>query len=149
MLYHLLVPLSESIAAFNVFRYITFRTAAAALTALVLSLALGPVVIRTLRRLSVGQAIRDVGPESHQAKAGTPTMGGLLILLSLSIPTLLWARLDNAFVWLVVGTTLAFGAIGFADDYLKVRRRHNQGLGAVSKFSLTAAVGAPPHSNTT
>jgi phospho-N-acetylmuramoyl-pentapeptide-transferase len=142
VLYHLLYPLSESIAAFNVFRYITFRTAGAVLTALVLSLALGPVVIRTLRRLSVGQTIRDEGPKSHQSKAGTPTMGGLLILLSLSIPTLLWARLDNPFVWLVVGTTLAFGAIGFADDFLKVRRRHNQGLSAIVKFTLTAAVGA-------
>ena len=142
MLYHLFFPLSESFAAFNVFRYITFRSAAAALTALVLSLVLGPVVIRTLRRLSVGQTILDVGPESHRSKEGTPTMGGLLILVSLSIPTLLWARLDNAFVWLVVGTTLAFGAIGFADDYLKVRRRRNKGLSALVKLSLTAAVGA-------
>ena len=91
MLFHFLVPLSESMAVFNVFRYITFRAAGAATTALVLSLVLGPILIRTLRRLSIGQNIRDEGPESHQAKAGTPTMGGLLILCALTVPTLLWA----------------------------------------------------------
>jgi phospho-N-acetylmuramoyl-pentapeptide-transferase len=142
MLYHLLYPLSESMPVFNVFRYITFRTALAALTALVLSLVLGPIVIRTLRRLSIGQNIRDVGPESHQAKAGTPTMGGLLILVAVTIPTLLWARLDTPLVWLVVLTTLGFGAIGFADDYLKLRRGRSEGLSAGVKFALTGVVGA-------
>ncbi len=142
MLYHFLFPLHESLALFNVFRYITFRAAAATLTALVLSLLLGPAVIRTLRRLSVVQNIRDVGPDSHQVKAGTPTMGGLLILVSLTLPTLLWARLDNAYVWLVVLTTLGFGGIGFADDYIKVRKGRNQGLSAGIKFLLTAIVAA-------
>jgi phospho-N-acetylmuramoyl-pentapeptide-transferase len=144
MLYHLFVPLADRFAALNVFRYITFRTAGAVLTALVLSLLLGPLFIRLLRRLSVGQSIRDVAPESHQQKAGTPTMGGLLILFALTVPTLLWARLDNPYVWLATGVTLAFGAVGFADDYLKVRRSHNRGLSAKAKFvlSLLIAVGA-------
>ena len=142
MFYHLLVPLSESVQLLNVFRYITFRTAGATLTALVLSLVLGPMVIRTLRRLSIGQNIRDVGPESHRSKAGTPTMGGLLILVAVTIPTLLWARLDNFLVWLVVLTTLSFGAIGFADDFLKLRRGTNEGLSSGVKFMLTGVMGA-------
>jgi len=142
MLYHLLYPLAEHVAVFNVFRYITFRAAGATVTALLLSLLLGPWFIRTLRRLSVGQNIRDVGPQSHQVKAGTPTMGGLLILLALLAPTLLWARLNNAYVWLVMGVTLAFGAIGFADDYLKVRRHRNLGLTARAKFLLQVGVAA-------
>ncbi|MDH3402286.1 MAG: phospho-N-acetylmuramoyl-pentapeptide-transferase [Acidobacteriota bacterium] len=140
MLYHLLFPLADRVALFNVFRYITFRTAGAVLTALVLSLLLGPRFVRLLRRLSVGQSILDVAPESHRIKAGTPTMGGLLILFALTLPTLLWARLDNPYVWLAMGVTLAFGAIGFADDYLKVRRSHNRGLRARAKFLLSAAV---------
>jgi phospho-N-acetylmuramoyl-pentapeptide-transferase len=140
VLYHLLVPLSDSFAVFNVFRYITFRSAAAALAALALSLALGPWMIRTLRHLSIGQSIRDVGPASHHAKAGTPTMGGLLILLALVVPTLLFARLDNSFVWLAVLTTTAYGAIGFADDLVKVRRRTNKGLSALTKFLLQCVV---------
>jgi phospho-N-acetylmuramoyl-pentapeptide-transferase len=140
MLYHLLFPLSDVYPVFNVFRYITFRAAGAILTALVLSLLLGPWCIRTLRRLSVGQSIREEGPQSHQGKAGTPTMGGLLILLALLSGTLLWADLTNPYIWLVVGTTTAFGAIGFADDYLKVVRRHNKGLSARAKFALQLAV---------
>jgi phospho-N-acetylmuramoyl-pentapeptide-transferase len=142
MLYHLLYPLHEQFAVFNVVRYITFRAAAATLTALLLSLFLGPRFIATLRRLSVGQNIRDVGPASHQIKAGTPTMGGLLILSALLVPTLLWANLENAYVWLVSLTTLAFGAIGFADDFLKVRRRRNLGLTARTKFLLQVLVAA-------
>ena len=140
MLYHLLFPLHESYAAFNVFRYITFRAAGAALTALVLSLLLGPWAIRTLRRLSVGQEIRDEGPKAHQSKAGTPTMGGLLILFSLTVPTLLWAQLNNSYVWLAMTSTLAFGAIGFADDFLKVKRRNNKGLSARVKLALQLLV---------
>ncbi len=138
MLYYLLFPLSDTYRVFNVFRYITFRTAGAVVTALVLSLVLGPWFIRTLRRLSVGQNIRDVGPESHQLKAGTPTMGGLLILFSLILGTLLWANLANPFVWLAVGVTFVFGSIGFADDYLKVRNRRNLGLTSRAKFLLQA-----------
>jgi phospho-N-acetylmuramoyl-pentapeptide-transferase len=140
MLYHFLFPLESQLPAFNVFRYITFRAAGAALTALLLCLLLGPWAIRTLRRLSVGQSIREEGPQSHQGKAGTPTMGGVLILFALLVPTLLWARLDDAYVWLAVGATLAFGAIGFADDWLKVRRRANKGLSARAKFLLQCAV---------
>ncbi len=141
MLYHLLYPLHESFGFFNVFRYITFRSAMAVATALLFSLILGPWFIRTLRRLSVGQNIRDVGPESHQVKAGTPTMGGLLILSALSVGTLLWADLRNPYVWIAIGVTLAFGAIGFADDFIKVRRKHNQGLSARGKFTLQLVVG--------
>jgi phospho-N-acetylmuramoyl-pentapeptide-transferase len=140
MLYHLLYPLSDAIPLFNVFRYITFRTAGAAVTALLLSLLLGPWFIRTLRRLSVGQNIRDVGPMSHQIKSGTPTMGGLLILFALIVPTLLWANLTNAYVLLVMAVTVAFGAIGFVDDLFKVRRKRNLGLTARRKFLLQVLV---------
>ncbi len=136
MLYHLLYPLRDVIPVFNVFRYITFRVAAAIVTALLLSWIFGPWFIRTLRRLSVGQNIRDVGPQAHQVKAGTPTMGGLLILFAVLVPTLLWGALDNPYVWLVVLVSLAFGAIGFADDYIKVKKRRNLGLTARTKFLL-------------
>jgi phospho-N-acetylmuramoyl-pentapeptide-transferase len=142
MLYHLLYPLRNHIPAFNVFRYITFRGAGAIVTALLLSWFLGPWFIRTLRRLSVGQNIREVGPQAHQVKAGTPTMGGLLILFSVLVATLLWANLTNVYVWLVVVVTTLFGAIGFADDYMKVRRHQNQGLTARAKFWLLVAVAA-------
>ena len=141
MLYWLLYPLRDVIPAFNVFRYITFRVAAAVVTALLLSLIFGPRFIRTLRRLSVGQNIRDVGPQAHQVKAGTPTMGGLLILFAVIVPTLLWCDLRNVYVWLVMLVTLAYGAIGFADDYLKVRNRRNLGLTARTKFLLQILAG--------
>jgi phospho-N-acetylmuramoyl-pentapeptide-transferase len=136
MLYHLLYPLRDIIPAFNVFRYITFRVAAAIVTALLLSWLLGPWFVRTLRRLSVGQNIRDVGPQAHQVKAGTPTMGGLLILFAALGATLLWGNLNNEYVWIVVLVTAAFGAIGFADDYIKVRKRRNLGLTARAKMGL-------------
>ena len=118
MLFYLLYPLRTYATVFNVTRYITFRTAAASLTALALSLALGPWMIRRLRDFQIGQVIRQEGPQSHRAKAGTPTMGGLLILASAIIPTLLWADLTNAYVWIAVLATLAFGAVGLWDDYL-------------------------------
>lgn len=136
MLYHLLFPFRDAIPLFNVFRYITFRVAAAIVTALLLSWLLGPWFIRTLRRLSVGQNIRDVGPQAHQVKAGTPTMGGLLILFATLGSTLLWGNLNNAYVWIVVLVTAAFGAIGFADDYIKIRKRRNLGLTARAKMGL-------------
>jgi phospho-N-acetylmuramoyl-pentapeptide-transferase len=142
MLYHLLYPLRNHIPVFNVFRYITFRGAAAIVTALLLSWFLGPWFVRTLRRFSVGQNIRELGPEAHQVKAGTPTMGGLLILVAVVVPTLLWANLTNVYVWLVILVTTAFGAIGFADDLLKVRRRHNQGLSVRTKLLLQVAAAA-------
>jgi phospho-N-acetylmuramoyl-pentapeptide-transferase len=136
MLYDLLYPFHEQFALLNVFRYITFRAAGAVVTAVLISLWLGPSFIRMLRRLSIGQNIRDVGPERHQVKAGTPTMGGVLILCAVLVPTLLWARLTNPYVWLVVLVTLAFGAIGFIDDFLKLRRRQNLGLSVRLKLIL-------------
>jgi phospho-N-acetylmuramoyl-pentapeptide-transferase len=128
MLFHLLYPLRTELSVLNVTQYITFRTAAATLSALAFSFVLGPWMIRTLRAFQVGQVIRLEGPSSHRAKAGTPTMGGLLILVSAIVPTLLWANLTNAYVWIAVGTTSAFGGIGFVDDYLKLIRRDHHGL---------------------
>ena len=142
MLYHLLYPLRDVIPAFNVFRYITFRVAAAIVTALLLSWLLGPWFIRRLRALSVGQNIRDVGPQAHQVKSGTPTMGGILILFACLGATLLWGNLENIYVWVVVLVTAAFGAIGFADDYIKVRKRRSLGLTARAKMGLQILAGA-------
>ncbi len=141
MLFHLLYPLSERFAVFNVFRYLTFRTAIAVLTAFLLCLLLMPWFIRQLKRRSVGQSIREVGPEAHHDKAGTPTMGGLLIVFAVVVPTLLWADLANPYVWLAVGVMLSFGAIGFTDDYLMLRRGKNLGLSARAKMLLTVVVG--------
>ncbi len=142
MLYLLLYSLHERVSAFNVFRYITVRTALATVTAMLLSLLLGGRVIRMLRNLQVRQTVREEGPASHKAKTGTPTMGGVLILLSLLAPTLLWADVRNFYVLLLCGVTLAFGVIGFADDYLKVVRRHNLGLRSKQKFALQVVVAA-------
>jgi phospho-N-acetylmuramoyl-pentapeptide-transferase len=142
MLYHLLWPLRDEFALFNVVRYITFRTAAAVATALLLSLVFGPWFVATLRRLSVGQNIRDVGPQSHLVKAGTPTMGGLLILFAWLVSTLLWANLTNAYVWLALLVTASFGAVGFADDFLKVRKKRNLGLSARAKMAALILVAA-------
>jgi len=134
MFYFLYLEFHTRFHVFNLFRYVTFRTAYASLTALFLSLVLGPWLVRKLKEFQVGQYIRQEGPRSHQAKAGTPTMGGVLIILCIILPTLLWADLRNPFVWLVIGVTLAFAAIGFWDDYQKVRRARNLGLTARSKF---------------
>jgi len=128
MLYHLLYPLAKYVPAFNVFRYLTFRTAMAAVTALLLALLLGPPLIRYLTRRLIGQPIRELGPKSHQAKAGTPTMGGLLILLAVIVATLLWMDLSNRFVWIALATLVSLGAVGFADDFVKVTRRRSLGL---------------------
>ena len=141
MLYHLLYPLHTTIGVLNVTRYITFRTAAASLTALVLSLLLGPWMIRKLRDFQIGQVIRQEGPQSHRAKAGTPTMGGLLILAASLLPTLLWADLTNAYVWIAVLSTAAFGAVGFFDDYLKIVRRSHHGLIPRYKMGLQLVIG--------
>jgi phospho-N-acetylmuramoyl-pentapeptide-transferase len=127
MLYYLHY-LSTYWPVLNVTRYITFRTAAASLTALALGLLLGPWMIRKLSEFQIGQVIRQEGPATHRTKAGTPTMGGLLILTSALVPTLLWANLANPFIWIAVLSTAAFGAIGFADDYLKIVRRSHHGL---------------------
>jgi phospho-N-acetylmuramoyl-pentapeptide-transferase len=128
MLYRLLFPLRSSLSVLNVTGYITFRTAAASLTALAISLALGPWLIKKLREFEIGQVIRHEGPATHAPKAGTPTMGGLLILTGALVPTLLWADLTNVYIWIAVIATVAFGGIGFADDYLKIIRRSHHGL---------------------
>jgi phospho-N-acetylmuramoyl-pentapeptide-transferase len=133
MLYHLLVPLADAYGALNVFRYITFRTAAATLTALFLALVVGPALIRRLAALRVGQPIREIGPD-HQSKAGTPTMGGLLILLSLGVSVLLWADLTNRATWTVLVVTFGYGVLGFVDDFRKVRQKNHKGVSARTKL---------------
>ena len=140
MLYHLLFRLHDTYSVLNVARYITFRTAVASITALFISLVFGPWMIRRLREFQIGQVIRQEGPESHRAKAGTPTMGGLLILTAALVPTLLWADLTNPYVWVAVLATAAFGGIGFADDYLKVTRRSHHGLRPLYKLGLQVLV---------
>jgi phospho-N-acetylmuramoyl-pentapeptide-transferase len=121
---------------FRIFRYLTFRTAFASLTALFMALIVGPAVIRHLRDFQIQQYIRDEGPQAHRTKAGTPTMGGVLITIAIIIPTLLWADLTNRYVWIAMLSMLAFASIGFADDYLKIVNRRNLGLTARSKFLL-------------
>ncbi len=128
MLYQLLYSLHTTYSAFNVFRYITFRAAMAALMALVVSFLLGPWLIRVLTEKQIGQQIRDDGPASHSAKAGTPTMGGTIIILALALSTLLLADLSNPYVWLALAGTIGFGAVGFLDDYLKLSRKNSKGL---------------------
>src|SRR6476659_1990675 len=140
MLYYL-HNLSNYWPVLNVARYITFRTAAASITALAIGLFLGPWMIRKLREFQIGQVIRQEGPATHRTKAGTPTMGGLLILTSILVPTLLWADLTTPFVWVAVLSTAAFGAIGFADDYLKIVRRSHPGLLPRYKMGWQAVVG--------
>ncbi len=140
MFYYLYLKLHQDFHVLNLFHYITFRTAYASLTALFLSMFSGPWVIRKLKEFQIGQYIREDGPKAHQAKAGTPTMGGVLILLCIVIPALLWSDLENVFVWLTLITTLAFGVIGFLDDYQKVMRRQNKGLTAREKFLLQILV---------
>jgi phospho-N-acetylmuramoyl-pentapeptide-transferase len=121
---------------FRVFQYVTFRTAFAALTALFLCLILGPWLIAKLHEFQIGQYIREDGPKSHMKKAGTPTMGGILIIISILIPTLLWANLVNPYVWIAMFSLVSFGLIGFWDDYAKVRRKQNEGLTVKQKFGL-------------
>ena len=128
MLYNLLYQFHTQVPVLNVIQYITFRTAAASLTALVISLLLGPWFIRKLREFQIGQIVRHEGPATHAPKAGTPTMGGLLILTASLVPTLLWADLRNVYIWIAVLSTTAFGAVGFTDDYLKIVRRSHHGL---------------------
>jgi len=140
MLYYLLFPLRNVISGFNVFRYITFRTAWAALTALVISFILGPWLIERMRQIKLGQFIREEGPKSHQQKAGTPTMGGILINIAILVPTLLWADILNPYIWIVLFVTFAYGAIGFIDDYRKLVKKRNLGLTAKEKFSMQIGV---------
>lgn len=137
MFYYLrLLETIDSLSFLRVFKQVTFRAAWAAITALAISLIFGPRMIRLLKQFQIGQQIREEGPRTHEAKRGTPTMGGVLILLSVVISTLLWSDLSVAYVWIAVVVTLLYGAIGFADDYLKVKRRHNLGLTARQKLLL-------------
>src|SRR5689334_12626153 len=140
MLYHLLFNLRDHFVGFNVFRYITFRTAFAALTALLISFILGPWLIERMRRIKLGQYIREEGPKSHQAKAGTPTMGGILINVAIIIPTVLWADIFNPYIWIVLFVTAAYAAIGFVDDYRKLAKKRNLGLTPAQKFGAQFAV---------
>ena len=141
MLYWLLYEqLYRYFSPLRIFRFITFRTAFASLTALFLCLLLGPWLIARLRRFQIGQHIREEGPKSHQKKAGTPTMGGVLIIISIVLPTLLWTNLANPYVWLAVFTMLAFGAIGFWDDYAKLRKHRNLGISGWRKFAAQCLV---------
>ena len=125
-----------NIGPFRLFRYLTFRTAFASITALFMGLIIGPAVVRRLREFQIGQYIREEGPKAHQKKAGTPTMGGILIVIAIVVPTLLWADLTNKYIWMVVLSTIAFGGIGFADDYLKVIHKQNLGLTGRTKIAL-------------
>ena len=141
MLLDLFRWLSESISGFNVFSYLTLRALLAALTSLFLGFALGPWMIRRLRALHFGQAVRHNGPQSHLVKDGTPTMGGALILFSITVSTLLWADLSNRFIWVVLFVTLGYGAIGWIDDYRKVVYRNPKGMSAREKFGWQSVIG--------
>jgi phospho-N-acetylmuramoyl-pentapeptide-transferase len=141
MLYHLLFPLHTHFTVFNVFRYITFRTIYASLTAFLICFLLGPWFIRRLRRLQVGQYIREDGPQDHLRKAGTPTMGGTLILFAALASTLLWNDLTNFYVWIAMLASVGYGLIGFADDYLMQVRKRSKGLSVRGKFYLQLALG--------
>src|SRR5919108_5939648 len=134
MFYHWLAPLGKTHIIFNLFNYISFRAAGATVTALLLAFLVGPPVIRRLRMLKIGQVIRTDGPVSHQGKRGTPTMGGLIILLATIVPTLLWAPLTNRFVVVAMLSTLWMGCIGFVDDYLKIVQGKSRGL--VARWKL-------------
>ena len=144
MIYNFLYPLADLFSPFNLFRYLTFRSIAAFLTALVLSFLIGGRLIRWLRsKQKQGQPIRQDGPASHiMGKKGTPTMGGLLILISLSVATLLWADLTNSYVWIVLGITVAFGAVGLWDDYLKVTKKNPKGVPGKVKLGLSILAAA-------
>jgi phospho-N-acetylmuramoyl-pentapeptide-transferase len=141
MLLELSQWLAKDIRAFNVFNYITLRAVLACLTSLVLSFVVGPAMIRKLTAYKIGQSVRDDGPQSHLTKAGTPTMGGALILVSVVVTTLLWSDLSNRLVWVVLTVTLAFGVIGWVDDYRKVVHRNPKGLSAKAKFFWQSVFG--------
>lgn len=140
MLYHLLFPLHTEFSALYVFRFITFRTIYATITALLLAFMLGPWVIERLSKLQLGQTIRKVGPESHFKKEGTPTMGGTLILMCIVLPTLLWADLTNPYIWIAMLVTVGYGAIGFVDDYKKIKLKNSAGMSAKGKLVWQALI---------
>ena len=141
MLYHLLYPLAAEYSVFNLFKYITFRAAGGMATAIIITFLIGGPIIRWLRVLRFGQVVRTEGPETHLKKAGTPTMGGVMIILSTVLATVLWARLDNAYTWISIGVLLWLGALGFLDDYLKVVRRRTEGLVGRYKLIGQGAIG--------
>jgi phospho-N-acetylmuramoyl-pentapeptide-transferase len=142
MLYNYLVPLSEDFQIFNLFRYLTFRAGGAILTSLIISFIIGPKMIKWLRcKQGEGQPIRDDGPETHLLKKGTPTMGGLMILIALSISTILWADMSNQYIWAVLFVSIAFGFIGFLDDFLKIRRGSSSGLSSGLKLLIQVLFG--------
>jgi len=141
VLYHLLYPLHETFTVFNVFRYITFRTIYALLTALLISFLIGPWLIEKLRALQIKQVVREDVPSRHAVKNGTPTMGGSLILAALIVPTLLWSDLTNPYTWIVLLTTMAFGVLGYIDDYKKIRDRNGVGIRARYKFPIQVVIG--------
>ena len=142
MLYEL-VNFSDQISALNVFRYITFRTGGAIFTALLFVMMFGPAIIDLLRvKQGKGQPIRDDGPQTHLLKRGTPTMGGLMILAGVTVSTLLWGQLSNGYIWIVLGVALAYGAIGFYDDFVKISKRSTAGFGGRSRFALEVLVSA-------
>ncbi len=141
MLYHLLYPLASKMILFNVFKYITFRTIMATLTALMISFLLGRPLVDYLRAFQIGQMIRDDGPSTHLEKSGTPTMGGILILFAMTLSCLFWMRWDNIYVWLVLGVTLGYGAVGFLDDYLKIVRKNHKGLSGKKKLGTQLIIG--------
>ena len=134
MFYHLLYPLHEIFFGFNVFKYISFRAVGAAITALFISFLIGPLIIRTLQSRQIGEVIRKSGPEAHQKKQGTPTMGGLIVLVAIILPTLLWAKLDDRYIMIILSATLWMGIIGFLDDYLKVIKKYPDGL--IARYKL-------------
>ena len=141
MLFNLLSPFADEFGLFNLFRYLTFRTGGAVLTALVISFVVGPPLIRWLRsKQGEGQPIREDGPQTHLAKKGTPTMGGALILLAISLSTLLWADLTNGYVWAVLMVTLGFGAIGVLDDYRKLTKRSSDGISGRAKLAFQGGI---------
>jgi phospho-N-acetylmuramoyl-pentapeptide-transferase len=141
VIYRFLFPFHERLPVLNVFRYITFRAACAALTALVLSILLGPLLIRWLRSRQIGQSIREEGPKAHRAKAGTPTMGGVLINLAIALPTFLFADIESRYIWVAIGATLLAMMIGIGDDWRKVARKQNRGLTGRQKLVLQSLVG--------
>jgi len=141
MLYYLLYPLASKLILFNVFKYITFRAVMATLTSLMISFLLGRPLIDYLRAFQIGQTIRNDGPQSHLQKSGTPTMGGILILFAMILACLLWTRIGNRYVLLVLGVTVAYGAIGFLDDYLKITQKSHHGLSAKRKLGLQLIIG--------
>ncbi|PKO25987.1 MAG: phospho-N-acetylmuramoyl-pentapeptide-transferase [Betaproteobacteria bacterium HGW-Betaproteobacteria-8] len=141
MLLELAQWLAQDIRAFNVFNYITLRAVLATLTALIISFVVGPRLIRKLTEYKVGQSVRDDGPQTHLVKAGTPTMGGALILVAIAVSTLLWADLSNRFVWVVLITTLGFGIVGWVDDWRKVVHRNPKGLAAREKYFWQSLIG--------